>query len=657
MATDTSSNYTPAYLGNGIIGIRSQRDGLGATTVTINGLYDFPLSKSYIHLIDDYNPLGIKIILKNGEELVYGSKVKNWQQSLNLKEGILATTYEYDNVLSIKTQLMALRNLPVAAMEIFEFEAKEAIEFRVQNGINIPNRQQSQGLYKPTFNFKMYKLSSQAKDVLPVMSTGFPTESGLAQVAGANTFYFEGQTPILEYARPDSFSQQLSFKVSLKKGEKYHFCLLSSFQHSNFSSDPYNDAIRICGREYHLGFQHQLEAHKKSWAKLWESDIVIDGDTQVQLDIRNGLYTLYSSIAEGFQLSIPPCGIANEWGAHIFWDADTWMFPPLLVLQPELAHSIIDFRFNTLAQSQKRAAQFGYKGAMYAWESDLEGNECTSINYKLDMTEHHITADVANAAADYYKISKDKWWLRQKGFPIIREAANFWLSRVSKDAFGKYHINNVVGPDEYFEDVNDDAFTNAAVKIALNNATKYAKQLNEPVNLEWKKIADNIIILQHKDGFTLQNSNWQDGRIIKQADVNLLAFPMGFVTNKMTIRKDLEYYEPLINPNGPSMSYSVLAGCYAQLGDTEKAYTLFLKAYRPNLKPPFGIFTERPTNNVSSFCTGYGGILQTVIFGFGGIKIGEEGVLKGKANLPAHWKKMTIKRNGFKDLVCINGKA
>ncbi|MBC7720505.1 MAG: glycoside hydrolase family 65 protein, partial [Pedobacter sp.] len=361
---------------------------------------------------------------------------------------------------------------------------------------------------------------------------------------------------------------------------------------------------------------------------------------------------LYSSIATGFGLSIPPCGIAQTgWGGHIFWDAELWMYPPLLVLQPAFANSMMDFRFNTLQQAKKRAAQFGYKGAMYPWESDLEGNECTPISYKLDMNEHHVTADVAIAAWNYYKVTNNKVWLQQKGYPLIKEIADFWVSRATIDSAGKYHIKNVVGPDEYFEDVDDDAFTNGAVKVVMAAAIKSAALVNANASPEWEKIRKNLVVLKHPNGYTLQNAQYKQQRI-KQADVNLLAYPLDFITDKVQVTKDLEFYEAKIDPNGPSMSYSVLAVSYARLGNAPKAYDLFQKAYHPNRKPPFGFISEKPRPSGTVFCTGYGGMLQTIIFGFAGIKIGENGLYQQKANLPPHWKKLTIKIDGKEDIVC-----
>jgi protein-glucosylgalactosylhydroxylysine glucosidase len=188
--------------------------------------------------------------------------------------------------------------------------------------------------------------------------------------------------------------------------------------------------------------------------------------------------------------------------------------------------------------------------------------------------------------------------------------------------------------------------------VVLDAAIKSAKLIDREEDVLWTDVLNNIVILKHKEGYTLQNAQYT-GQKIKQADVNLLAFPLEYITDKKQIEADLKYYEPKIDPNGPSMSYSVLATSYARLEATDKAYQLFQKSYQPNRKPPFGFISEKPRKSATVFCTGYGGMLQTILFGFAGMNINEKGLQQENANLPPNWKKLTIKRAGQKDVICV----
>ena len=162
------------------------------------------------------------------------------------------------------------------------------------------------------------------------------------------------------------------------------------------------------------------------------------------------------------------------YNGHVFWDADLWMFPALLVLHPEMAKSMIEYRYERLDAARKNAFSHGYKGAMFPWESAGSGVEETPVWALSGPFEHHITACVGLAAWNYYCVTQDKEWLKEKGWPIISATADFWASRVERNGPGHYDIKNVVAADEWAENVDNNAFTNGAAKVLLQHATEAA---------------------------------------------------------------------------------------------------------------------------------------------------------------------------------------
>ena len=181
------------------------------------------------------------------------------------------------------------------------------------------------------------------------------------------------------------------------------------------------------------------------------------------------------------------------------------MFPALLVLHPEMAKSMMEYRYQRLAEAEHNAFAHGYKGAMYPWESAATGNEETPVWALSGPFEHHITADVAIAAWNYFAVTQDTFWLKEKGFPIIKECADFWVSRVEKNGPGKYDINNVVAADEWAENVDNNAFTNAAAKANLKYAVMAAGILQERVDEDWIDVEKNIPILKLDNGVTSEH--------------------------------------------------------------------------------------------------------------------------------------------------------
>jgi trehalose/maltose hydrolase-like predicted phosphorylase len=330
------------------------------------------------------------------------------------------------------------------------------------------------------------------------------------------------------------------------------------------------------------------------------------------------------------------------YNGHVFWDAELWMYPAILVMHPELAKSMVEYRFQRLEAAKRNAFANGFKGAMFPWESAESGVEETPVWALSGPFEHHITADVAMAAWNYYAVTQDKQWLREKGFPILSATADFWASRVERNGPGHFDINNVVAADEWAENVDNNAFTNAAAKANLQYATAAAKVLGITPNSDWELVANNIPILKLDNGVTKEHASYH-GEGIKQADVNLLAYPLHEITDAKQIQKDLEYYEIRVpNEGTPAMTQGVFALLYARLGNADKAYHWFKDAYIPNLNPPFRVIAETKGGTNPYFATGAGGILQAVLMGFGGLEITPNGITQIKSVLPKTWQRLTI---------------
>lgn len=334
------------------------------------------------------------------------------------------------------------------------------------------------------------------------------------------------------------------------------------------------------------------------------------------------------------------------YNGHIFWDSEIWMYPALLVLHPELARQMLDYRVDGLDAARRRAYVHGFRGAMFPWEGDDRGEEATPTFALTGPLEHHITADIAIACWNYYCVTGDRSWLIRDGYPLMQETARFWCDRVSRNDDGSYSIHNVIGANEYAAGVTDNAFTNGAARRALEYAAAAAEVCGERPDPRWKEIAAGLRILRFPDGVTREHATY-GGERIKQADVNLLGYPLGIVTERAALLRDLSYYESRIDPhNGPAMSWSVFAVQYARLGMVSEAETMFRRAYLPNLRPPFGTFAETATSGNPYFMTGAGGMLQAVLFGFGGLEITSAGLVQRSSVLPSSWKSLTVRANG-----------
>jgi trehalose/maltose hydrolase-like predicted phosphorylase len=202
-----------------------------------------------------------------------------------------------------------------------------------------------------------------------------------------------------------------------------------------------------------------------------------------------------------------------------------------------------------------------------------------------------------------------------------------------------------VGADEFAHNVDDNAFTNGSAKALLNYASKAARILDIGPDPGWREMSENLKFHYFPDGVMKEYEQY-DGDIIKQADVNLLSYPLEITRDNESVRKDLAYYESRIAADGPAMGYSVLSVINARLGNRERAFELFKKAYIPNKRPPFGALAESAFSNNPYFATGAGGMLQAVIFGFAGLHITDHGIEQMRPCLPKGWTRLQIKGVG-----------
>lgn len=634
-ASDINAPYVGAPMANGGIGILPWKEPFSVRQVILNHVFDTDGPQGVSRVLKGINPFLLSMDV-DGKK-VDAECIANWSQCVDMKEATHNSSFRADGKADISYGICALRNMPYAGLIRVNVKALSDMSLRVAARMDIP-----QEYSQSTQRFR--KMRADATQMYMLQSYATSTHRQ-REVSASSAFIFDEDkaTEVLY----DEMDREIFFTMKLRKGDSLSFALIGSVCSTRDFSDPYNEAERQVIYAIHEGTDALMAAHCRLWSELWESDILIEGDDEAQRAVRFALFNLYSSCREGSGLSISPMGLSSQgYNGHIFWDSELWMFPPMLMLNKGIAESMIDYRIDRLAAARKKAMAYGYKGAMFPWESDDYGEEATPTFALTGPLEHHVTADISIACWNYYCLTRDGQWLRTKAFPLMKEVADFWVSRVERNDDGSYSIRNVVGADEYANGIDDNAFTNAAAIRALEYACESAVICNEPVPEIWKEISRHIRILRFKDGVTREHATY-DGEMIKQADVNLLGYPLYFITDAKAQKKDMEYYADRIDPqNGPAMSYSIFCVQYARMGDVKQAYKMFRRCYQPNLRAPFGVLAETATSDNPYFMTGAGGLLQAVINGFCGLQITDNGIVQLPSSLPEHWKRVTIKGVG-----------
>lgn len=635
-ATDIDPNhYFGITVANGVVGLVSSPEPMKVKDVVLNGVYDNYQRGRVSNILKTFNHLNMDLDID--ERRIGRRDISNFSQVLDMRLGELVTTFDVGNDMRVTHRLMALRHLPYTAMTIVEVTAKRDLTFTAISTIEAPDHLSDVRNY--------YAEIDRPHVMVPLMTSVANSPSGTQKVAASVSFIFEeghGHEPRLIHEDWDYNRHLTKFRKPLKAGESYTFSVVGSTCATRQFQDPHNEAERLTIFAKLEGRERLLMRHRQAWEDLWKSDIIIEGDLRSQRAVRSALYHLYSFSRAGTAYSLSPMGLSGlGYNGHVFWDTEIWMYPPVLAMQPDMARSLLEYRYERLEAAKQNAFSHGYKGAMFPWESADDGTEDTPVWALTGPFQHHISGDVAWACWKYYQATGDKDWLRERGWPMMKAVAEFWVSRVEREGPGQYHIKNVIGANEWLENIDDNAYTNGMAITVLRFATQAAQALGIAPDPDWNHVADNIPIVRFPDGTTRENATYS-GEIIKQADANLLAYPMRIVSEEAATRKDLAYYEPRMAPDGPAMSVAVLATLYARLGETDRAFTLFEKSYQPNEVPPFGVLSETAGGTNPYFATGAGGMLQTVIFGFGGLDITDKGIIQGKARLPKKWKSLTL---------------
>ncbi|WP_243770764.1 MULTISPECIES: glycoside hydrolase family 65 protein [Mucilaginibacter] len=630
------SNYYGITVANGMIGIVSAPEPFKVKNVVLAGAYDLYGRGRVSNFLNSFNLLNM--FLEIDGRRIDAKSINNFKQELDMQHAAFTTTFDYADKATIKYTYYSLRQLPFTVLMDVSVMAKQAINITSASVMEAPDA------LKEVQNY--YNEIDRPHVTISLLTSTAKSPTGKMQLCASTSFLFSephGQEPRIIHEMWDNNMHLMKFSKTIAAGQTYNYAVTGSSITSAHHADPLNEAERLTIFAKLEGRDRLIKFHNKAWDDLWTSDIQIEGDDQSQQDIHSMLYHLYSFSRAGTAYSPSPMGLSGlGYNGHVFWDCDVWMYPAMLVLHPDIAKSMIEYRFERLDAARKNAFSHGYKGAMFPWESADSGVEETPVWALSGPFEHHITADVALTAWNYYCVTQDKQWLKERGWPILSATADFWASRVERNGPGHYDIKNVVAADEWAENIDNNAFTNAAAKANLLNATAAAKILGEKADVDWANVAQNIPILRLDNGVTREHASYK-GEGIKQADVNLLAYPLKTITDPAQIKKDLEYYETRVpNEGTPAMTQAVFALLYSRLGNGEKAFHFFKDAYEPNLNPPFRVIAETKGGTNPYFATGAGGIIQSLLMGFGGLDITPTGIVQVKSKLPANWKSLKI---------------
>ncbi|MBS0569028.1 MAG: glycoside hydrolase family 65 protein [Proteobacteria bacterium] len=446
----------------------------------------------------------------------------------------------------------------------------------------------------------------------------------------------------------------LDLDVEVRKGKTYAFDKFVGVSRQGWGGDAAADLeLAIAARA--AGFDGMLAAHQAAWQALWKSDIVIDGDAAAQKLVHADLYYLLAASTADTHWSIGACALTPNYAGHIFWDADAWLFPALLLLHPQRAKSLVAFRAHTLPAAQARARAAGLQGAKYPWEADPE-NGTEQVPYSagvLGEREIHVNADIALAQWQYWLATHDRNWLVSEGWPVLRNLADFWVSRATWNPGAKrYEILHVTSVAESYNDVPNDTYTNASAQESLRAATAAAAIVGAKADPKWAEVAARLYVpfstaeQRHTDFDPSVPQARREGSTLA-----LLLFPpLDYPMPTRIRRNDWDYVKSVIHADDAfGMTMGPMSIAAAAAGDAQAAVAwLQGNLTIPLVKPPFDVRTESTDNNTGYFITASGGYIQSLLYGLTGLRLTDQGLVEKYAPvLPAPWRSLTLKNVAF----------
>jgi kojibiose phosphorylase len=452
--------------------------------------------------------------------------------------------------------------------------------------------------------------------------------------------------------------------------------------------DPAGRAAQRLREAAAAGLPAALQRSAAAWAGRWATaDVEVAGDQELQRRFRFAVYHLVGCADPEDHAAAPGARslTGERYKGHVFWDNETFVLPFFIYTHPPTARALLGYRYRTLPAARAIARAHGWRGAAYAWESADTGEDVTPPSYftasgqrkdvRTGEEEHHLDADIGFAVWQYWQATGDEEYLLAEGAEVLFELARFWASRADRGGDGRWHVRKVIGPDEYHEGVDDNAYTNQMAALLLDRAAELAGWLRErhpdrwrslgaALTLEdaepagWRAVAAGLVdgldpetgLVEQHHGFHQLEAvdlapfearrttmdvllGWDrlgELKLVKQADVAMLLALLGERFPRAVQEANFAYYEPL-TVHDSSLSPPVHALLAARLGHLDTAERYLGKASRLDLDFEHGV-TAAGGVHIATL----GGIWQALVLGFGGMSVagGEPGFTP---HVPSSW--------------------
>ncbi|MCM3729648.1 glycoside hydrolase family 65 protein [Neobacillus cucumis] len=664
-------------LGNGYLGIRGthEEDYTGQTRgMYVAGVYNKATANEPSELVNLPDITGIVIEIDGQPFSLLDGEVLSYERSLQFETGELRREVVWKSKTGARYELLLQRfvakhDLHVIASKLTLISLDQPAAVKIVTGINA---QQT--------NFGKQHLIEESVRVFNeeiIQGVYKTTESGVT-VAVGSSFHIPEHSKKTFSAKNRQLLAAISQEVA--KDEPFVFEKLSTVYTSHECDRPETVSLEAVQAIALQQYEDLLKRSAAAWKEFWEQKRIIITSTD-EFDQTAMDFALYHmeimTPAHDDRFSIGAKGLTGEgYKGHVFWDTEIFLAPFHLYTEPETAKKLLLYRYKHLREAQEKAVQNGYQGALFPWESAFTGKEETpeyaAINIRTGtrqkvasaLAEHHIVADIAFAVVQYYENTIDEEFMKNEGLALLKETARFWISR-TVDEGERLSIHDVIGPDEYTEHINNNAYTNYMAYYNVEQALYFMEQYGDVDSsiieqgrdflkrLYLQKPNDEMIIPQDdtfltKPAIDLTPYKQKQGsqailldysrqevnemQILKQADLVMLLYLFPDSFSNEVVMKNLFYYEDH-TIHDSSLSKAIHAIVAARCDDDEAAYRFFQEACLIDLGP------NPHSSDEGLHAASLGAIWLAAMFGFANLKIGLDR-LALDPKLPENWTEL-----------------
>jgi len=609
--------YGGALLSNGKVALVTSFDTLDVqkTLITIDQRYVNGVYKP--NIIESFNTSRMRLFSLVDEDV----HVTPLSQALDIFSATFTGSFSVkeltsNGLVSVNTSMLAPKQCPFSTMQTVSI--KIPTDYTGPSQLPLFHEMSCKdSLSVPTFNNNVIynENITQDRGLYVLIGTTRTTDNPQKEVVAAACYMFDDTCSVdnlgfnIFRTEPRRCYNKFRFNNIVPNSELKFHVVTTTMTTADLES-PLEEVKRISLTLASRGATHALSAarlradHVLSWQTTWKTLVNIVPKVGISAQheasvaslnksLRMAMYNIFSCTRENVSIEVNPLNLSVvDIEGQTLYEGDIWLVPALLLIKPDVARAMLEFRWKTLSTAMQIASGYGFTGGKFPYTDDSLGYSSTLI-YDV-MTPLHMfnSALIAINTWNYYRVTNDKEWLTTKGFPILKAVADFFTSVIEVDEDGSYHIRNVVGLALKVSKDNH-AFTNNAAKLALKYAIEACYELSLYVKEEWRKAYFGLPVLYVDDMFNFDVIK-NDADTLSEDKFEILDMLLNIIPyysqlffcgdgrhGLPSIKKNIDYFTSRIDPAFADHPYNlailaILHGLYAQ---HDPSYVVSFQAY------------------------------------------------------------------------------